>query len=136
MDSQETKDLFYFFKYVKKNLYLIAALDRQFAFYEDELKDQFIKFHAKVQECARKRENFSNMQTLVNQLTLKMAESMRQINPPCKEEIDLRYLPTDLDDLESTSLSLQSGVLNEIELQNVNKFAQRQVAMVRQQTAS
>lgn len=38
-DSKETKDLFYFFKYVKKNLYLVAALDRQFAFYEDELKD-------------------------------------------------------------------------------------------------
>jgi len=39
MDSKDTKDLFYFFKYVKKNLYLIAALDRQFAFYEDELKE-------------------------------------------------------------------------------------------------
>jgi len=39
MDSKETKGLFYFFKYVKKNLFLIAALDQQFAFYEDELKE-------------------------------------------------------------------------------------------------
>ena len=125
MDSAETKDLFYFFKYMKKNLFLIAAHDRQFAFYEDELKEQFVKFHTEVQDCARKRENFCNMHTLVTQLTLKMAESIRGINPPCKEEIDMRALPDDLYDLESTSLSLQSGILSEVELQNVNKFAQR-----------
>ena len=28
LDSKETKGLFYFFKYVKKNLFLIAALDQ------------------------------------------------------------------------------------------------------------
>lgn len=125
MDSKETKDLFYFFKYVKKNLFLIAALDRQFAFYEDELKAQFVKLHEKVQYTARRRENFSNMHTMINQLTLTMAEAMRQINPPCKEEIDMRMLPEDLEDIEMTSLAVQSGVLSEIELQNVNKFAQR-----------
>ena len=62
---------------------------------------------------------------MIQQLTLKMAEGMRQINPPCKEEIDMRMLPTDLDDVESTSLSLESGVLSEIELQNVSKYAQK-----------
>ena len=45
-----------------------------------------------------------------------MAEGMRTINPPCKEEIDMRMLPSELGDLESTSLSMTSGVLNEIEL--------------------
>ena len=83
-----------------------------------------------IEEHARKREVFATMQTLVNQLTLKMAEGMRQINPPCKEEIDLRMLPEELSDLESTSLTLHSGVLNEIELQNVNKFAQKQIVFV------
>ena len=95
---------------------MIAALDRQFAFYEDELKAQFVKFHTMVQDCARKRENFSDVQRMIEQLTLKMAEGMRTINPPCKEEIDMRMLPSELSDLESTSLSMTSGVLNEIEL--------------------
>ena len=65
------------------------------------------------------------MQTMINQLTLTMAEGMRQINPPCKEEIDMRMLPEELEDLEMTSLAIQSGVLSEIELQNVNKYAQK-----------
>lgn len=136
MDSQETKDLFYFFKYVKKNLFLIAAMDRQFAFYEDEMKEQFVKFHTQVQDCARRPDNFCNMHTLVNMLTLKMAESIRQINPPCKEEIDLRMIPEEMEDIESTSLALQSGILTEIELQNVNKYAQKQVTAVRQHAVS
>lgn len=135
MDSKETEDLFYFFKYVKKNLFLIAALDRQFAFYEDELQAQFVKLHEKVQATARKRENLY-MPTMINQLTLTMAEAMRQINPPCKEEIDMRMLPEELDDIEMTSLALQSGVLSEIELQNVGKFAQRQMTAVRHHTAA
>ena len=56
-----------------------------------------------------------------------MAEGMRQINPPCKEEIDMRMLPPDLDDVESTTLSIESGILSEIELQNVSKFANKQI---------
>ena len=72
------------------------------------------------------------MQRMIEQLTLKMAEGMRQINPPCKEEIDMRMLPTDLDDVESTRLYLQSGILTEIEMQNVNKYAQRQISQVRE----
>ena len=116
MDSKETKDLFYFFQYMKKNMILIAALDRQFQFYEDELKEQFEQLHKMCEEHARKRENYRDMNTLINQLTLKMAEGMRTINPPCKEEIDMRMLPEEFDDIESTSLSLQSGVLNEIEM--------------------
>ena len=54
MDSSESKNIFYFFKYVKKNMILIAALDRQFSFYETELKDMFIKFHEPVEVCAKK----------------------------------------------------------------------------------
>lgn len=61
-----------------------------------------------------------------------MAEGMRQINPPCKEEIDMRMLPPDLDDVESTTLSLESGILSEIELQNVSKFANKQIVQVRE----
>ena len=76
------------------------------------------------------------MHTLVTQLTLKMAESIRKINPPCKEEISLRALPEELDDIESTSLALQSGILTEIELQNVNRFAQKQVKAVRSHIVS
>jgi len=57
-----------------------------------------------------------------------MAEAMRQINPPCKEEIDMRMLPADLDDVEMTSLSIESGILTEIELQNVSKYAEKQIS--------
>ena len=57
---------------------------------------------------------------------------MRQINPPCKEEIDMRMLPPDLDDVESTTLSIESGILSEIELQNVSKFANKQIVQVRE----
>ena len=46
------------------------------------------------------------MQRMIEQLTLKMAEGMRQINPPCKEEIDMRMLPSDLHDVEQAPLSL------------------------------
>ena len=35
MDSSETNKLFYFFKYVKKNLFLIAACDHLPGIYED-----------------------------------------------------------------------------------------------------
>lgn len=45
MDSQENKGLIYFFRYLKKNLFLIAALDRQCAEYEEEMKEKFVKFH-------------------------------------------------------------------------------------------
>ena len=45
MDSRETKGLFYFFRYVKKNLWLISAIDMIPGLYEDQLKDMFVKFH-------------------------------------------------------------------------------------------
>lgn len=44
----------------------------------------------------------------------------------------MRMLPSDLDDVESTSLSLQSGILTEIELQNVSKYASKQISKVRE----
>lgn len=45
LDSKETKGLFYFFKYVKKNLFLFAAIDSLPGDYEDEIKYIFDKFH-------------------------------------------------------------------------------------------
>ena len=53
--------------------------------YEDELKDKFMKFHEMIQECATN--NFKNFGNLTRQLTIRMAEGMRTLNPPCKEEI-------------------------------------------------
>ena len=35
MDSKETKGLFYYFKYVKKNLILIAAIDKVPGMYDE-----------------------------------------------------------------------------------------------------
>ena len=45
LDSNETKGLFYFFKYVKKNLYLFTVIDSLPGDYEDEIKYIFEKFH-------------------------------------------------------------------------------------------
>ena len=134
-DSKETKDLFYFFKYIKKNLYLVAALDRQFAFYEDELKDQFMKLHADVQRCAQS--NFMDgMTPLVNALTLKMAESMRKYNPACKEEMNMKMIFDDeLTDTESNNMkNISSSSLSEIELQNVNTFVSRRTRVIYEDT--
>ena len=45
MDSLETEDLFYFFKYVKKNLFLIAAIEMVPGLYEDQLEYRFMQMH-------------------------------------------------------------------------------------------
>ena len=39
MDSRETKDLHYFFKYVKKNLFLITAIEMIPGYYESQLEE-------------------------------------------------------------------------------------------------
>jgi len=50
-----------------------------------------MKLHADVQRCAQS--NFMDgMQPLVNALTLKMAESMRQYNPACKDEMNMEMI--------------------------------------------
>ena len=48
MDSRETEDLFYFFKYVKKNLFLIAAIEMVPGLYEDQLEYRFMMMHTQV----------------------------------------------------------------------------------------
>ena len=52
LDSKETKGLFYFFNYVKKNLYLFTAIDALPGDYEDEIKYIFEKFHQRTQRSA------------------------------------------------------------------------------------
>ena len=41
MDSSETKRLIYYFQYIKKNLYLVAATDHLEGLYEDQCTEQF-----------------------------------------------------------------------------------------------
>ena len=93
--------------------------------YEDELKDKFIKFHGMIQECATS--NFRNFGNLTRQLTIRMAEGMRTLNPPCKEEISFRNsFINDYDDVEaavndysykkSYKNSILSRFVNEVEL--------------------
>jgi hypothetical protein len=93
--------------------------------YEDELKDKFMKFHDMIQECATN--NFRNFGNLTRQLTIRMAEGMRTLNPPCKEEISFRNsFINDYDDVESVvndytikkrnKNSILSRFVNEIEL--------------------
>ena len=56
MDSSETKGLYYFFQYVKKNLIVIAAVDHAIApgIFESQCKERFVHFHAEVEKTARK----------------------------------------------------------------------------------
>ena len=48
MDSKEHKGLLYYFKYVKKNLILIAAIDRDSGLYEEQHTEIFEKLHDSV----------------------------------------------------------------------------------------
>ena len=45
MDSLETEGLFYFFRYVKKNLFLITAIEMVPGLYEDQLEYRFNMMH-------------------------------------------------------------------------------------------
>ena len=67
MDSKETKGLFYFFRYVKKNLFLITALEIIPGQYESQVEDQFVRFHTLIDKCARK--NYKDKNKLIRCLT-------------------------------------------------------------------
>ena len=45
MDSNETKRLIYFWKYVKKNLILFSVVDHVQGIYEDQCIERFEQFH-------------------------------------------------------------------------------------------
>ena len=72
MDSRETKGLYYFFQYVKKNLIVIAAIDHaiQPGIFESQCRERFVKFHSEVEKTARK--NFRNRYNLQMRLTQTM----------------------------------------------------------------
>ena len=84
--------------------------------YEDQLKDMFVKFHKSVNATARA--NFLDRGRLTRTLIHSMAKGMRDLNPPCKEYIDLEALDTE-DDIECQNTSASSyffGSGQEIEL--------------------
>ena len=92
MDSSENKTLIYYFKYVKKNLYLVSAIDHIPGIYEDQCKEVFEKLHERVERTARKE--FREVNNLTKCLTRCIAECMRDLNPPCREELDGVILTT------------------------------------------
>ena len=142
MDSNENKTLIYYFKYVKKNLYLISAIDHIPGIYESQCTEKFEKLHERVEKTARKE--FREINNLSRCLTRCIAECMRDLNPPCKEELEGVIL-TNADynsrfDLESaqgeTAVSATSGISSyfEIELQNIAVAIQRVAAATRKST--
>lgn len=99
--------------------------------YEDELKDKFMKFHEMIQECATK--NFKNFGNLTRQLTIRMAEGMRQLNPPCKEEICMKnsFLQDDIEAaVNDYTVKKKNGILSrfvsEVELTQMKLALKRQ----------
>ena len=68
MDCKEHKSLLIYFKYVKKNLLLVAAIDRVPGLYDDQLTEKFEKFHSHVQGCATNY--FRNFSLLTYNLSL------------------------------------------------------------------
>ena len=72
MDSKENKTLIYYMKYVKKNLYLISAIDHIPGIYEDQCKEKFEKMHAVIEKTARRE--FREITNLTQKLTRAMAE--------------------------------------------------------------
>ena len=87
MDSLETDGLFYFFKYVKKNLFLIAAMEMVPGLYEDQLEYRFMQMHTSIQKCVR--HSYKDYDKLTRSLTLQLAKSVRDINPPLFSKDDL-----------------------------------------------
>ena len=86
MPSKEHKGLVYYFRYVKKNLFLIAAVDKLPGLYDDQNKAVFEELHTEVQRCAQS--NFREMGKLTYSLTVNLSENMRRLNPKCKEELE------------------------------------------------
>ena len=118
MDSLETQDLFYFFKYVKKNLFLIAAIEMVPGLYEDQLEYRFLQMHQKITKCVRR--NVKDYDLLTRALTIELATSMKSINRInsnnfCKDDLDGAFNDQDLetDNIEST-LSLSSKSWNKL----------------------
>jgi len=87
MDSKETDELFYFFKYVKKNLFFIAAIEMVPGLYEDQLEYRFLMMHQQVQKCVRR--NYKDFDNLTKELTLQLARSTSDINPSVWSKDDL-----------------------------------------------
>lgn len=102
MDSLETERLFYYFQYVKKNLFLIAAIDWIPGIYESQVQELFQEMHQQVQIEARKRVNFLDYSRLQRVLKDQIVRQMHSLNPPCPVE----HLNTgvSMNDLESGAL--------------------------------
>ena len=47
-EVKEQPSLLIYFRYVKKNLFLVTAIDREPGLYDDQLTEMFDKFHGKV----------------------------------------------------------------------------------------
>ena len=77
--------------------------------------------HEEIEKCSRS--NYQSKGRLSKSLTLKLAECMRNLNPPCPEEYIGLYLATDeQDDLESninseSSQSLIKKAYNYVEIE-------------------
>ena len=74
MDSNETKRLIYFWKYVKKNLILFSVVDHVKGIFEDQCIERFEQFHKQVEKTARA--NFRDRTLLEISLTNNMAYMM------------------------------------------------------------
>ena len=78
-DSKTQKEIHYFFKYLKKNMYLIAAFKRVHKLYEDEMKELFVKFHSEIEVTAKR--NIWDRGQLARALSNKIAVQMDKLNP-------------------------------------------------------
>lgn len=105
---KEQKDLYYVFKYVKKNLMLIAAIQKLPTIYESELLVLFDRLHSKVQESAN--HCVAKKLSITCELTMTMREALTELNPPIMEKLD----KIDCNDLEAGQKASDSCQIIEV----------------------
>ena len=105
--------------YMKKNMYLVAAIKRVHKLYEDEMQEVFVKFHRQVQTTARK--HMYDRGTLSRSIKARMEYCMASLNPLPSwkleqlEDEELSTLVT-IDDLEDETPVTSFSQAFELEL--------------------